>query len=85
MVYCSCNDPTSVSSRPNDGSGATSVSASATIYLEGLMRPIPAYKYFEKGVTIQFDFISWQEDHPNLSCYLTHTWCLMIPVLVDKK
>ena len=49
------------------------------------MRPIPAYKYLEKGVTIQFDFISWQEDHPNLSCYLTPTWCLMVPVLVETK
>ena len=85
MVYCSCNDPTSVSSRPNDGSGATSVANSATIHLEGLMRPIPAYKYLEKCVTIQFNFISWQEDHPNQSCYVTPTWCLLIPGLVEKK
>ena len=84
MVYCSCNDPTSVSSRPNDGSGATSVANSATIHLEGLMRPIPAYKYLERCVTIQFDFITWQEDHPNQSCYVTPTWCLLIPGLVGK-
>ena len=85
MVYCSRNDPTSVSSRPNDGRGATSVANSATIHLEGLMRPIPAYKYLEKCVTIQFDFISWQEDHPNQSCYVTPTWCLLIIGLVEKK
>ena len=49
------------------------------------MRAIPAYKYIQIGVTIQIDFISWQLDHPGLSCYVTPTWCLLIPVLIEKK
>ena len=74
-----------MSSRPTDRGGATSVSASVTIYLENLMRPKPPYTYFDKGCTIQFDFISWQEQHRHLSCFLTPTWCLMIPSLVENK
>ena len=85
MIYCSRNDPTAVSSRPNDNSGVTSVANSGTIYLEGLMRAIPAYKYLQNGVTIQFDFISWQQDHPHLSCYVTPTWCLLIPALIREN
>ena len=85
MIYCWCNDPTTVSSRPTDNGGVTSVANSGTIYLEGLMRSIPAYKYLQTGVTIQFDFISWQLDHPGLSCYVTPTWCLLIPALIKNK
>ena len=87
MIYCSCNDPTSVtaSSRPDNGSGVTHATNSGTVYLQGLMRSIPAYKYLDKGITIMIDFISWQEDHPHLSCYVTPTWCLLIPALVGIK
>ena len=49
------------------------------------MLSISAYKYIAKGVTIMIDFISWQENHPHLSCYVTPTWCLLIPALVELQ
>ena len=82
-VYCSCNDPTAVATSAMKR-GATSVSASGTIFIDGLMRPIPAHKYLDEGCTILFDFISWQEDHRYVSCFLTAANCLMIPALVES-
>ena len=86
-VYLSCNDPISItaSSRPDDGTGVAQVANSGTIYLDGLMRTIPPYQYLKKGVTIMIDFIRWQEENLHISCYLTSTWCLMIPALVGRK
>ena len=49
------------------------------------MLSIPAYKYLAKGVTIMIDFISWQENHPHLSCYVTPTWRPLIPALVELQ
>ena len=50
------------------------------------MLSIPAYKYLTgKGVTIIIDFISWQEHHPHHSCYITPTWCLLIPAFVERQ
>jgi hypothetical protein len=86
-VYLSCNNPTSItaSSQPDDGTGVAQVANSGTIYFDGLMRTIPPYQYLKNGVTIMIDFIRWQEENRDISCYLTSTWCLMIPALVGRK
>ena len=34
---------------------------------------------------IQIDFLSFQDDHPHVTCYVTASNCLMIPYLVPTR
>ena len=49
------------------------------------MMPIPVYKYIDSGCMIQIDFLSFQSDHPHVTCYVTVGNCLMILHLVSIR
>ena len=47
--------------------------------------PIPVYKYLQWGCMIQIDFLSFQSDHPHVTCYVTAANCLMILHLAENR
>ena len=83
-VYCSCNDPSGTPINPIAKS-AILVSHSSTRFVAGLMMLIPVHKYLQSGCMIQIDFVSFQCDHPHVTCYVTAANCLMIPHLVSNR
>ena len=46
---------------------------------------ITVYKYLQSGCMIQIDFLSFQSDHPHVTCYVTAANCLKNPYLVANR
>ena len=84
VVYCSANDPSAVNLNA-DVPSAMVVSHSGICFIAGLMRQSPAYKYLKEGGTTQFDFVTWQEEHRHIDCYLTAANWLMVPALAATR
>ena len=84
MVCFFANDPSGVHVKEGK-TGALQVAHASTRCIHVVMCFITTGRYLDEGHMIQIDFVSWQRDHPNITCYLSLCNYIMVPAIVEVR